>query len=492
MLHISGGVAVRSQIFSGWFSDPDPVPLESVRGKNDLEDGSTEMLTDEEWSTSTGPGGPGTTLRDRHIASVIPVSVDIPVPVGGGTNAPTSGPVRYVFAKTADPLVNKFPGDWQFPVSDTPPSPAMMHWDTANTSQFSSYDETAINFRSQLTDPDSYWMPQADCALSTKSELASQTLIPRSARMPNIGYLQYVRTGIMPDDESLPYAYDPLQPAQEIQHGTPFRLLSLAPSTDAANQKTTFGGSAAYPDWAMLDLLYVPSTLTPFGGAYQASTNLAFFGTFGGATAGRINPNGAVIYTTDVNTPQAGVTRTLPMQAVFHGLKVNQTLSGSSGTNASFSGGSDVNATGVAQAVADYIRNNGPLRMPAEMCNIPDIANLRAPNNQTRNDLVRQVVGNLTTQGNVFSVWTVGQVVQKRQGNASYGEFQSGDNVLAEVRLRFMVERYLDPGADGVYGNSTGPGTDNVVGSFDDPKDDVNHPLQPRYLYRVVSSEEIR
>jgi len=25
-LHIGGGIAVRSQIFSGWFSDPDPVP----------------------------------------------------------------------------------------------------------------------------------------------------------------------------------------------------------------------------------------------------------------------------------------------------------------------------------------------------------------------------------------------------------------------------------------------------------------------------------
>ena len=60
-------------------------------------------------------------------------------------------------------------------------------------------------------DPDSYWMPQADCAL-TQSEsaptlnLARQTLIFRSARMPNIGYLQYLRTGIIPDDEdSVPY-----------------------------------------------------------------------------------------------------------------------------------------------------------------------------------------------------------------------------------------------------------------------------------------------
>ena len=115
-------------------------------------------------------------------------------------------------------------------------------------------------FRSQLTDPDSYWMPQADCALSTKAQLASQTLISRSARLPSIGYLQYVRTGIIPDDETVDY---------QLQHGTPFRLLSFAPSTETANQQTTGPGSQPYPDWALLDLLYVPSTLTPYGGAHR-------------------------------------------------------------------------------------------------------------------------------------------------------------------------------------------------------------------------------
>ena len=96
-----------------------------------------------------------------------------------------------------------------------------MRWNAALPNQFSSYDEMDIKLRSALDDPDSYWMPQADCAVSTKAELAKQTLIPRSARMPNVGYLQYVRTGIMPDDESDPY---------QDQHGTPFRLLSFAPS----------------------------------------------------------------------------------------------------------------------------------------------------------------------------------------------------------------------------------------------------------------------
>ena len=218
-----------------------------------------------------------------------------------------------------------------------------------------------------------------------------------------------------------------------------------------------------------------PSTAVPT--ANNASTNLAFFGTFGGATAGRINPNGAVIYTTDANTPQANISRTLPLQAVLSDVLV---------------GGTAIPATSIAGAIEAYVRTNGPLRIPAEICNIPEIAAGTATINPTRNDLVRQIVGALTTQDNVFSVWTVGQAIQKKPGNTGYGIFESGDNVLAEVRLHFIVERYLDPGADGVYGNSSDPGTDSVVGSFDDPADTTNHPFQPRYLYRVVASEEVR
>ena len=145
--------------------------------------------------------------------------------------------------------------------------------------------------------------------------LDRRPLIPRSARLPNIGYLQYVRTGIIPDDEeTVAYA---------SQEGTPFRLLSFAPSTDTVYQKTgrgsghSLGASQPYPDWAMLDLFYVPSTLTPNHGPYGASANLDFYGTFGGATSGRINPNGAVIYTTNVDVPQPAVSRTIPMQAVL-------------------------------------------------------------------------------------------------------------------------------------------------------------------------------
>jgi len=130
--------------------------------------------------------------------------------------------------------------------------------------------------------------------------------------------------------------------------------------------------------------------------------------------------------------------------------------------------------------------------MPAELCNVPAIAALRPSVNATRNDLIRQIVGALTTQSNVFSVWTVGQTVMKNPANTGYGIFEAGDTVMAETRLHFIVERYLDPGADGVYGNTSNPGTDGVVGTFDDPVDPVNHPFCPHYLYRVIAAEEVR
>ena len=294
---------------------------------------------------------------------MIPVSADIPL----------SG-VRYVLAKVEDPLVNKFPGDWNVTVGMTPTALPPQ----TNAAVPSVYPDTT--FRGALTDPDSYWMPQADAGLSNSiNDVAKQTQIPRSARMPNIGFLQYLRTGIIPDDETI-LAYDP-NPTQEIQHGTPFRLLSFAPSYEPSSsdplvgQKTTRGGadpSQSYPDWALLDLLYIPSTLAPFGSKYNPATanpstnssavaNLLYYGTYGGATAGKINPNGAVIYTTNAEVARTNVSRTLPLEAVLNGVKVNQTIVGPD-TSLTVR---PVPAATLAEAIENYVRTNGPLRMPA-------------------------------------------------------------------------------------------------------------------------------
>jgi len=475
MLTISGGIAVLAQLHAGRITEFDPAPLDALRGS--LYPSNQVSLSDLNLNRSKESFS-SASLLSRVISSVIPVNVTLAVPSAGDLTVNSA----WAYARvSSDPLVNKFPGDWITSTTGNAPTTSMKY-SSASAAAWSSYKESSST-SSEMTDPDSYWLPTIDSYLYS----GESPKIPRSARFPSIGYLQYIRTGIFPDDESQPYAQ---------QHGTPFRLLSFAPSTDSANQTTTAAGSKSYPDWALLDLLQIPSTLIPLGGPYGSSTNLLGFGTFGGATAGRINPNGAVIYTTNVNVPQPNVERLVPLQGLLRSLKVNETAVNSQSSSDDFSGpvwsgGSAVDAPTIAAAIEDFLRTNGPFRMPAEICNVPAVAALRPSVNLTRNDLVRQVVGALTTQDNTFSIWVAGQFIQKVSSNSAYDRFETGDRVLGEVRLHFIVERYLDPGADGVYGNVSNPGPDGIVGTLDDPVSSSDNPSQPRYLYRVIYSEQI-
>ena len=552
-LTIQGGIQTRAEIINLSFSDVDPTPLETIRGE--ISSGTTiltgpgtetELYDNEAWtniatinSINSMPGSAaGATVRDRNIASVIPTPLSLPVPANHLASDPDEGNANteYILATVDDPLVNKFPGDWSVTTSSTRPTIAT-YWGNIDSSgvpsrifttnsatEFSSGFHSTLNrgtsTPSVVPDPDSYWMPQQDVPICYLTNVPSQTLIPRSARFPNIGYLQYLRTGIIPDDESLSYSPTGLTRSQ-YQHGTPFRLLSYAPSTESASQETTKSGSAPYPDWAMLDLLYIPSMLnsyrSPYGyyevtgtwQGYGAPSVLANYSTGGGSTPGRLNPNGAVIYTTNVSLPQPGVARTVPLQALLQGIMVNQTNNVSISPTAGYSGGSLVDASisesdaqSIPVAIEQYIRTNGPLQMPGQLCNVAAIASLRPSVNPTRNDLIRQVLGALTTQSDTFSVWVAGQSLAKSTGNTSgllatdpnWGLYQAGDQILSSVRYHFVLERYVDPGADGVYGNSINPGVDGVIGTYDDPVDPANvyHPFQPRYLYRVIFSEEIR
>ena len=520
-LIISGGIQERAVLgnSTGITSDPDPVPLEAIRGISNQALGSggvPYVLTGEFWTDPATPlPGDTNTVRSRVMQEVIPISLSATI----GPPNTIAQYYSYDYIKVADPLVNKFPGDWTTAggatvqnSSTAPTVPSYWTGSGITDASVASSSEYASGFHSSLSDPDSYWLPQADVPACNLNDVASETIIPRSARCPNIGYLQYVRTGIMPDTPT------PLTPA--LEHGTPFRLLSYAPISETANQQTTASGSAAYPDWAMLDLLYIPSTLAPYGGpygyyetnsvwkGYGNPTVLANNSTGGGSSPGRINPNGVVIYTTNVTVPQPGLARTVPLQALMYGLSVNQTNNISTVTpNPGYSGGTPVDASisesdanSIPVAIEAYIRAHGPLRLPGELCNVPAIAALRPTVNATRNDLIRQIIGNVTVQSDTFSVWVAGQSLSKSLGNTgglsatdpNWGLYQAGDQILSSVRYHFIVERYLDPGADGVYGNSVNPGADLVYGTYDDPVDPVNHPFQPRYLYRVVAAEEIR
>jgi hypothetical protein len=290
-------------------------------------------------------------------------------------------------------------------------------------------------------DPASAWWPP------------QSVYIPKSQRFPSAGYLQYIHTGLMPDPANDPN--DPRYVAGNIPSGTPYRLINFSPSSSASQQ--TVGG-ASYPDWAMLDLFTVPAGLQPLGSPLPAPLQL----TWGGATAGRINPNSAII------PFLSSVARTAPLEAQLKNLQVTTNYDSSGNPVAS-----SIDEVSIAAAINTYVAGLGrPLMLPGEICNVPAVSNFVyspvGPASASRNDLVFQIIGNLTTRSNTFTVWTVAQVIKKNPGNTNYGDFQPGDQILGEIRMQYLVERYIDLGIDGVPGDYAFPGSDGVVGTPDD------------------------
>jgi hypothetical protein len=158
----------------------------------------------------------------------------------------------------------------------------------------------------------------------------------------------------------------------------------------------------------------------------------------------------------------------------------------------------------MANAVQSYVASNGAFMMAGQLANVPEIADFTyrgvAANAQTRNDLFSKVVGATTTQSNTFSVWVVSQTIKKATGNTSYGTFEPGDQVTGEVRRRYLVERLIEPGKDGVPGNikkvsaTSTSLNDGVLNTADDLIYDDYHPAMTYplpYRWRIVSVEDI-
>jgi len=397
--------------------------------------------------------------RQRLLEAVIPIPGSeeertIPIP---GT--------RVFHMQVADPMVNQFPGDWHGSVLEDPGSPGITIpakvWTTSEGRSWYTDGLNTIAMPHDGADPQSIWWPEQGVG------------IPKSRRFASAGHLQYVRTGVMPDPEA------EARPLRE-QKGTPWRMLNFSPS-GAASQKTD--GGESYPDWALLDLFTAPAVFQPLGDPLPEP----IVRTWGGATAGRINPN-AILH-------PFGLARTRPLEALFRGVPVSTAYDASNEPEAE-----PVDAAALAQAVVAYLRGlDRPLMLPGEICNVPAVAACLyngAEESRSRNDLVRQTVGNLTTRSNTFTVWAAGEAIRKKPGNPDHGAFEPGDAIVGRSRTRYVVERYLDPGSDGVYGNSLDPGPDGVVNTPDDPvtapggaHPTMSYPLP--YRYRILSVSQV-
>ena len=302
---------------------------------------------------------------------------------------------------------------------------------------------------------------------------------------------------MIPDDETVPLT---------SQHGTPWRSISF--DSISGGQTTSRG---RYPDWAMLDLFAVPflqqepyvvdTSGNPVSGTIPPIRAL----TFGGSTEGKININNpSVPYPFSQSfsgVSQTPPTRVLPMNALFYGLQPSNSYNPSTRDPIYTA----VDPSALTLAVQSYLSTNGPFMLPGELANVPAIANFTyrgvAAGAQSRNDLLKSVMGAICTQSNTYSIWIVAQTFKKAPGNTDYSKFEPGDKVTGEERKRIIVERYIDVGKDGVPGNASNKtysgraaaGPDGIVGTPDDELDaDYNPPMTYPlpYRWKVLSSED--
>lgn len=395
------------------------------------------------------------------IAAVIPIPDGPAIPIPGGA-------VYHI--QVADPLVNSFQGDWEGEILPNLLDPKIT-MQTVGGEVYTNGQNTLAK-PSAGGDEQTAWWPEQNLS------------IPKSQRFPSTGYLQYLHTGTMPDKDS-EQAAETAKAAGDPNwrrklKGTPYRLLNFSPST-AASQQTA--GGQSFPDWAMLDLFTTPAIFQPLGNPPPDP----IIRTWAGATAGRINPNAVL--------EPFGILRTKPLEALFKGLTVSTSYDTSGNPTQT-----TVDSAALAAAVANYVKGLArPLMLPGEICNLPEVANNVSSGMTTarsRNDLVRQTVGNLTTRSNTFTIWAIGEVIRKKTDNPNYATFEPGDIVLGRSRTRYTIERYLDPGTDGIYGNSVNSGPDGVVNTPDDPvttapgaHPSMAYPLP--YKYRIIEVSQV-
>jgi hypothetical protein len=474
-LKISGGIALTSHTQSG-FNDLEWAPLKAATGTTDSD-------------------------------SIIPVpTYTLPVP----------GAVTFVM-RTRDPLVNKFPGDWDVSsysgsitsysgtVSATSASTikeaaltsyfAVNYMRNMPTSgfpdpDFTSMDSTVTNSGQMNADGDNPDYRGANGGDPLSVWAPPQTIaIPKQARFPSVGALNFIRTGIIPDGVT----------TGQSAHGTPWRTISFA-SASSNGQATTNGN---YPDWAMLDLFTVPYLPQPAATYPDTAPPLRIL-TCGGATEGKLNINNPLV-PYPFSLTFSGVTqnppqRTAPLNALFYGIKACTSYDSSNEpiyTTVSYSA--------LTTAVQNYLAQNGPFMIPGQVANVPSIdaytyqagkgsTCTASPYVYSRNDVVRQIIGELTTQSNTYCIWVVAQTIKKAPGNTQYDRYESGDTITGEVRRRYLVERYINTGKDGVPGNAPNPGLAGYMGTNADSIDANYHPsitYPIPYSWRTLAVEDV-
>jgi hypothetical protein len=196
--------------------------------------------------------------------------------------------------------------------------------------------------------------------------------------------------------------------------GTPWRTLRLQPNTQAVGE---------VPDWAFMDLF-----TAPVGAArdldYPAKKYV--YAPHDTAIGGRVNVN---------SKPEAlNLDRIGPLAAALQGARSDTaTLTQKLSPTQARTVAENIYKHNLATGGKSY-GNTEIYDSPGEIVEIKGVAD----GGEKTEELFRQISNNITTRGNVFSVYGVGQ---------SLKQLPSGKlNILAEQRVQTMVERFSENG----------------------------------------------
>lgn len=219
----------------------------------------------------------------------------------------------------------------------------------------------------------------------------------------SVGELGFIHTGMQITSQTLPASSPPVPNSP----GIPWRTIRLQPSS---------APTSVVPDWVLLDLFTVPRVV-------PASAR-SLFSPRTSEVGGRINLNTRI-------EPFSSA-RTLPLAAVFQNASYDA-------TNPAATISANLAAT-LAQNVIEGVPANGGKRYgfvdgydsAGELTEVRGIAD----GGEASEELVRQVSNLVTSRGNVFRVYSIGQALKQTPSGTLL--------ITAEQRRETMVERFRD------------------------------------------------
>jgi hypothetical protein len=291
---------------------------------------------------------------------------------------------------TSDPVVNQCFADW------TPSAGGQKRnrFNTQLPAPESKLGQPApLGVPQQDSDADGYLTGASTILPSPKGTLGNML-----GMIGSVGELGLIHTGV----------------AGTSVAGKPWRTLRLQPR---------YAPNGTLPDWVLLDLFTVPIQ------AKNAAEEAVFFPQ-ADAMGGKINVN-AKLYP----FPSAQVSRTTPLRSIIKAVEPSlppDRLSSLTSAIVDFDGASEdlasgTTTTGLAFGTSNFAAQ-GLYTMPAAICEVKGVADAGEASEAT----VRGLIGFLTTQSNVFSVFAIGQKIQQLPTGAI--------KVLGESQTRSLIE----------------------------------------------------